>query len=191
MEYFDTPALTGRLAPLVVPLLVGGCPAINLPRKLAPNQLPELPPAFRYSVSVSSSSFGEGAFTVNSSPRNFEGTFAPCFCYLIASPRPVRSFECRNWNAIGALVNELRAVENAEYGAKRDRLSVMIEMGRIGARQFPWQRGFVSLPALYRSAFIYGQDECADHLRDTLGLTVADMTLVWAARDDWSGCIVG
>lgn len=98
--------------------------------------------------------------------------------YLIASPRPVRSFEYRNWNAISALVNELRAVENAEYGAKRDQLSVMIEMGRIGARQFPWQRGFVNLPALYRSAFIYGQGECADHLRDTLGLTVADMTLV-------------
>ena len=51
-------------------------------------------------------------------------------------------------------------------------------MGRIGARQFPWQRGFVSLSSLYRSAFIFGQGECAAYLEEAASLTVFDMTLV-------------
>lgn len=98
--------------------------------------------------------------------------------YIAAPPNAFRSFNCRNWKAIGSLVNQLRAVENAEYGANREHLSILVELGRIGARQFPWQRGFANLPALYRSAFIYGQGECAAYLKETASLTVSDMTLV-------------
>lgn len=89
-----------------------------------------------------------------------------------------RIADCRSWNSIRALVNLLRAIENAEYGARRKELSVFVEMGRIGARQFPWQRGHFGVPQLYRNAFVYGQGDCAAYLRESTGLTVSDMTLV-------------
>lgn len=98
--------------------------------------------------------------------------------FLIAQGNLYRTFDCRNWNAIGGLVNLLRAMENAEYGARREDLNILVEMGRIGARQFPWQRGFVGLPPLYRSAFIYGQGECAAYLHQAANLTLSDMTFV-------------
>ena len=85
---------------------------------------------------------------------------------------------CRNWNTVGSLVNQLRALENAEYGATRGKADIFVEMGRIGARQFPWQRGYVGLPQLYRNAFIYGQGECAAYLQQASNLTSSDMTLV-------------
>ncbi len=87
-------------------------------------------------------------------------------------------FNSRNWNSIGSLINSLRAVENAEYGVRRSNLNFLIEMGRIGARQFPWQRGYFGIPQLYRNAFIYGQGECAAYLHQTARITLVDLTLV-------------
>jgi len=98
---------------------------------------------------------------------------------LLTAPKGLyRVFNCRDWNAIGNLVNQLRAVENAEYGARRGDINILVEMGRIGARQFPWQRGYVSIPALYRNAYVYGQGECAAYLRQAMDISTSDMTLV-------------
>lgn len=97
---------------------------------------------------------------------------------LTTRKKPLVDLDCRNWNSIGALVNQLRAVENAEYGAQRGNFKVFVEMGRIGARQFPWQRGHVGLPQLYRNAFLFGQGQCASYLQDSAGLSVPDMTLI-------------
>jgi hypothetical protein len=99
---------------------------------------------------------------------------------LLTTPkhRYYRTINCRSWNVASEIVNQLRALENAEYGARRGELSVLVEMGRIGARQFPWQRGHFGVPQLYRNAFVYGQGNCAAYLRDSLGLTANDMTLV-------------
>ena len=98
---------------------------------------------------------------------------------LLTTPKgPYRTFNCGDWNAVGHLVNGLRAVENAEYGVRRGELNVFIEMGRIAARQFAWQRGFFDIPQLYRNAFIYGQGRCADYLQGSAGLAVSDMTFV-------------
>jgi hypothetical protein len=91
---------------------------------------------------------------------------------------PYRTFDCRDWNVIGNLVNQLRSVENAEYGARRGEVNILVEMGRIGARQFPWQRGYVGIPSLYRNAYIYGQGECAAYLEQAADLTSSNMTLV-------------
>jgi hypothetical protein len=86
---------------------------------------------------------------------------------LLTAPKSIfQTFDCRNWNAIGDLVNLLRSMEGAEYLARREDVNILIELGRIGARQFPWQRGYVGLPPLYRSAFIYGQGECAAYFAD-------------------------
>ena len=99
---------------------------------------------------------------------------------LLSTPKdPVyRTFNSRNWNAIGDVVNRLRELENAEYGARSGEFSIFDEMGRIGARQFDWQRGFFTLPEIYRSAFVYGQGVCAEYFSRTHGITVADMMLV-------------
>lgn len=69
-------------------------------------------------------------------------------------------------------------MEGAEYLARREDVNILVELRRIGARQFPWQRGYVGLPPLYRSAFIYGQGECAAYLQQAANLTPSDMTLV-------------
>jgi hypothetical protein len=99
---------------------------------------------------------------------------------LLTTPKdPIYGvLDCSSWDQLREVVNLLRALENAEYGARRDDLSVFVEMGRIGARQFPWQRGHFGIPQLYRNAFVYGQGECAAYLRQSTGLTASDMTLV-------------
>lgn len=97
---------------------------------------------------------------------------------LTTAKGPYRLFNCQDWNAIGSLVNQLRAVEDAQYGARRAEVNILVEIGRIGARQFPWQRGYVGIPSLYRNAYIYGQGECAAYLQQVADLTSSDMTLV-------------
>ncbi|MEA3065503.1 MAG: hypothetical protein QOJ27_1955 [Sphingomonadales bacterium] len=99
---------------------------------------------------------------------------------LLTTPKDshYRVFNCRSWNEIRRLIMLLRALENAEYGARSGELSIFVEMGRIGARQFPWQRGYFGIPQLYRNAFVYGQGQCAAYLRESIGLTGSDMTLV-------------
>ncbi|TPG22258.1 hypothetical protein EAH87_00035 [Sphingomonas koreensis] len=97
---------------------------------------------------------------------------------LVTEKSLYRVFPCRDWNAICDLLNQLRAVENAEYGDRRDQSSIFVELGRIAARQFPWQRGHFGVPQLYRNAFVYGQGECSAYLKDSAGLTASDMTLV-------------
>lgn len=98
---------------------------------------------------------------------------------LLTAPKSIfQTFDSRNWNVIGDLVNLLRSMEGAEYLSRREDVNILVELGRIGARQFPWQRGYVGLPPLYRSAFIYGQGECAAYLQHAANLTPTDMTLV-------------
>lgn len=97
---------------------------------------------------------------------------------LTTGKKPYRSFNSRDWSEIANIVNQLRAVENAEYGARRGEANILVEMGRIGARQFPWQRGYVSISSLYRNAYIYGQGECAAYLQQAADLTLSDITLV-------------
>lgn len=98
---------------------------------------------------------------------------------LLTTPKATfQTFNCRNWNALGDLVNLLRSIDGAEYLARREAVNILVELGRIGARQFPWQRGYIGLPQLYRSAFIYGQGECAAYLHRTAQVSPTDMTLV-------------
>ena len=66
----------------------------------------------------------------------------------------------------------LRKLENAEYRIKKNYEEVFIEMGRIAARQFDWQRGYRNIPQFYRNAFVYGQGKCAEYFEDRHGITV-------------------
>lgn len=99
---------------------------------------------------------------------------------LLTTPKHpyYRVFDHHSWSSVVEITNTLRALENAEYGARRDGVHIFREMGRIAARQFEWQRGFFTVPELYRGAFLYGQGEAGRHFQETHGLTVPDMMFV-------------
>jgi hypothetical protein len=69
-------------------------------------------------------------------------------------------------------------LENAEDGIFLEKHDVFTEMNRIAQRQFPWQRGFVNAPVLYRSLFIYGSGSAAKFFEESNGLTVSDFVKI-------------
>ena len=73
---------------------------------------------------------------------------------------PIRTLRWDHFGAAMDCANWLRKLENVEYRVHKKRQSIFIEMGRIAARQFDWQRGFVNIPQFYRNAFVYGQGTC-------------------------------
>jgi hypothetical protein len=99
---------------------------------------------------------------------------------LLITPKNAHycTFDCHSWSAMADVVNRLRALERAEYGAARAAGDIFRELGRIGARQFDWQRGFFTAPEFYRGVFIYGQGECAAYFEQSLGISIADLTFV-------------
>ena len=85
---------------------------------------------------------------------------------------PVRTLRWDHFGAIMDCTNWLRKMENVEYRIQKKRQSIFIEMGRIAARQFDWQRGFVNIPQFYRNAFVYGQGACTKQFEETHGITL-------------------
>jgi hypothetical protein len=69
-------------------------------------------------------------------------------------------------------VNWLRKLENVEYRIYKREDEIFTEMGRIAARQFDWQRGYLNIPQFYRNAFVYGQGECAEYFQKKRGMTI-------------------
>lgn len=85
---------------------------------------------------------------------------------------PTRTLRWDHFGAAMDCVNWLRKLENVEYRIQKKRQDILIEMGRIAARQFDWQRGFVNIPQFYRNAFVYGQGACAAHFEETHGISL-------------------
>jgi hypothetical protein len=77
-----------------------------------------------------------------------------------------------SFQAVTECVNILRRIENAEYRILKKKQDVLIEIGRIAARQFVWQRGFDNLSQLYRNAFVYGQGCCASYFEEKYAISV-------------------
>lgn len=81
----------------------------------------------------------------------------------------------RPWDSFGEAMNcvkWLRKLENAEYQIQKKQQDIFIEMGRIAARQFDWQRGFFNIPQFYRNAFVYGQGPCAAQFEEMHGISL-------------------
>lgn len=99
---------------------------------------------------------------------------------LFAVPRPTFAslIDFGDWPRLAWLANVLRSIEGAEYQDRRSGQDIFRELGRVGARQFEWQRGFNTTAEFYRSVVIYGQGECDRFLRERHGVTAADMTFV-------------
>ena len=85
---------------------------------------------------------------------------------------PIRTLRWDHFGAATDCVNWLRKLENVEYRIQKKREDIFIEMGRIAARQFDWQRGFVNIPQFYRNAFVYGQGPCAARFEEAHGITL-------------------
>ena len=69
----------------------------------------------------------------------------------------------------------LHAWEDAESGLLLRRMDVMREMPRLTHRQFEWQRGFMTGPAYYRWAWLYGGPRAEAHFQvKNGGLTVQE-----------------
>lgn len=99
---------------------------------------------------------------------------------LLATPRQrfTSTLNVGDWPFLYGIAQMLRQVEGGEYGVRRAEQDIFMELGRISARQFEWQRGFVTTAEFYRSVAIYGQGECERYMRETHGVGVADMTFV-------------
>lgn len=74
-----------------------------------------------------------------------------------------KRLDCTQFSTIAQIARTLRRLENAEYGTRN--VGVLLEMHRIGHRQFEWQRGFFNRVELYRAARIYGGPRADDHFR--------------------------
>lgn len=79
---------------------------------------------------------------------------------------------CRNFSNLLSCVNILRKIENLEYRKFNKKRDIHVEMGRIAARQINWQRNPLSSYKLYRSAYIYGGDECGSYFVSQYGLSI-------------------
>ncbi|MEQ6202687.1 hypothetical protein ABMC88_06490 [Sulfitobacter sp. HNIBRBA2951] len=83
-----------------------------------------------------------------------------------------RTLHWDHFQAAAQCVNWLRHLENAEFSIQKERQDVFFEMGRIAARQFDWQRGYVNVPQFYRNVYVYGQGECAAYFERTHGISL-------------------
>ncbi|WP_372398182.1 hypothetical protein ABMY26_15725 [Azospirillum sp. HJ39] len=83
---------------------------------------------------------------------------------------PNRRLNCQSFQAMAYLCNVLTALEDAEVGIMLRKNSVFLELHRVAQRQFEWQRGFLSIPQLYRSIFLYGGKLCREFFLEDNGV---------------------
>ncbi len=83
-----------------------------------------------------------------------------------------RTLRWDNFQAATQCINWLRKLENVEYRIQKRPEDIFVEMGRIAARQFDWQRGYANIPQFYRNSFVYGQGECAEYFERAHGITI-------------------
>ncbi len=95
----------------------------------------------------------------------------------IVSGQPNRILNCQKFSTIVTVINMLTGLENAEDGLTLKRVSVLKELHRLSQRQFEWQRGFLTMPQLYRSAFIYGGEKTKAFFAENNGFSMDEFTL--------------
>ncbi len=89
-----------------------------------------------------------------------------------------RTLQIDNFTNSLRLAQRLRKLENAEYTILKAPEDIYLEMGRIGARQFDWRRGFANIPQFYRNAFVYGQGKCSEYFEQKYKISFNRFSLV-------------
>lgn len=85
-----------------------------------------------------------------------------------------RTLNFQLFHTLRMLHGMLVRLENAEDGLFLATHDVFYEMARIAQRQFPWQRGLVNVPTVYRSMLLYGTGTAKDFFEMTSGLALLD-----------------
>ncbi|PYE22973.1 hypothetical protein C8J32_10923 [Rhizobium sp. PP-CC-3A-592] len=93
-------------------------------------------------------------------------------------PWKMRPLNTGDYNGVADIVNTLRAVEDDQSADRLDGSNIMLEMHRIGHRQFQWQTGFQRPVDIYRYLYIYGQGACADFFEETNGISITDFVTI-------------
>jgi hypothetical protein len=66
-------------------------------------------------------------------------------------------------------------------------MGIFSEMHRIAQRQFHWQRGYLTVPQFYRSAYVYGGKKCTAHFLSRYGISIDQFSVIgfaiYAATD--------
>ncbi len=78
-----------------------------------------------------------------------------------------------NYQSVVECVNRLRRLEDKEFAMGRHETDIMMEMSRIAQRQFPWQKGFVNAPNIYRNLYVYGQGKCSENFEKAHGISIS------------------
>ena len=106
---------------------------------------------------------------------------------LLATPKPpgfgigrTRLLRADMFASLRMLAGILVKLENAEDGVYLGRHDVFYEMARIAQRQFPWQRGVLNAPHLYRSLYLYGSGSAGQFFEESAGLSISDFVMVGA-----------
>ena len=86
----------------------------------------------------------------------------------------IRTLDATRFSTLRVVARSLVKLENAEDGIFLDRHDVFYEMARIAQRQFPWQRGAINAPSLYRAMVLYGSETASEHFEAKTGLAVSD-----------------
>lgn len=89
-----------------------------------------------------------------------------------ASLGPEKILNCKEFGALCQVVNTLRSLENSESAVSLHNNNILLELHRIGQRQFGWQRGYATTERLFRFVYVYGQGECAKYFETKHGLSI-------------------
>ncbi len=89
-----------------------------------------------------------------------------------------RFLDPTRFNTLRTLHLLLSDLENAEDEIFLENHDVFYEVSRIAQRQFPWQRGILNAPRLYRSMLLYGKGSANDFFQSSSGISVSDLVKV-------------
>ncbi|NOX83156.1 MAG: hypothetical protein GXP06_09270 [Alphaproteobacteria bacterium] len=85
---------------------------------------------------------------------------------------------CQSYATVTSIFYYLGKMQNAESGLHLENVHVLDELVRISHKQFEWQRGFLNIASLYRSAYLYAGPECIRYFENTYGVSFVDFSLI-------------
>lgn len=85
----------------------------------------------------------------------------------------IRRLRCDDFQVFAQVYNALKDLENAEAGLTLQKFSVLMELHRIGQKQFEWQRGYMNATLLYKYGFIYGGKEASTYFHSKYGFEIS------------------
>ena len=124
-----------------------------------------LPPAFRHPLAAYRSGTALGLL---------EWEFETLAREIVANC-PLRGDRTiSDWNAVSALINEVRRLEGAAYRGRVDAAEVMYELSRISHRQWPWQAP-VDHENVARHYKLYDHPEVRPLIEREFGMSITEM----------------